>query len=221
MVSCSTVREKESLVQKYTEAVEDAKQAEPHEISDRLIAIKSDNKTLAWKKIGKDNYVKMITWTGWDGYDSQIGKEIVTSRETWGTAFPELKNFCTKLSSKSSADLSLRLEQLLGLPPKGDKTRVVEFWVKPTDMFRPSPDSEINDNVAELDFPKTATKEHREWINQLKNNSYGENGYPWTRLGYTYDWGSPASKVGLSEFVIQKNAKVYIDSVSKTEEYCK
>ena len=27
--------------------------------------------------------------------------------------------------------------------------------------------------------------------------------YPWTRLGYTYDWGNPRNLVGLSEFVLR------------------
>lgn len=33
-------------------------------------------------------------------------------------------------------------------------------------------------------------------------------GYPWTRLGYTYDWGNPRSHVGASEFVIRLNPAV-------------
>lgn len=218
--SCQTMTEKESLGKRYSDAIQDAEIAEPDEISNQLTAIKQGNKQLSWKKIGKDNYVKMVTWTSWEGYDSQTGKELINSRETWVTVFPELKNFCKDINSPPP-ELTLRLEQLLGLPPKGDKTRFIEFWVKPRDLFRPSPDPEIDDTVAELDFPNNATAQHKEWINQLKKNSYGPNGYPWTRLGYTYDWGNKKSKIGLSEFVIQKNAKVFVDSVSMTQLYCK
>lgn len=43
--------------------------------------------------------------------------------------------------------------------------------------------------------------------------------YPWTRLGYTYDWGNAKSRVGLSEFVIRKGARLTVHSVSTTEGY--
>lgn len=218
--SCLTLDQKDSLESQYRLAIKDAEIAEAKEISNNLIAIRPENKRLSWKKIGKDRYVKMLTWTSWNGYDSQKGKEISNSREIWVTAFPELKDFCKKLDSSSNT-FSLRLEQLLGLPPNNGKTRIVEFWVKPDDLFRPSPDPEIYDSVAELDFPATASDTHKDWVKNLQKNSYGSNGYPWTRLGYTYDWGNPNSKVGLSEFVIRKDAKVTVDSVADTKEYCK
>jgi hypothetical protein len=45
-------------------------------------------------------------------------------------------------------------------------------------------------------------------------------GYPWTRLGYTYDWGNPESEVGLSEFVVAAGSTVSIEAVSDNETYC-
>jgi len=45
-------------------------------------------------------------------------------------------------------------------------------------------------------------------------------GYPWTRLGYTYDWGNPDSEVGLSEFVITAGATIKIENVYETAAYC-
>ena len=48
----------------------------------------------------------------------------------------------------------MRLEKLLGLPPNSGKTKFVEIWVRPQDLFRPSPDPEITDCVAELDCLK-------------------------------------------------------------------
>jgi hypothetical protein len=55
-------------------------------------------------------------------------------------------------------------------------------------MFRPSPDAEIDDSVAELEFPAGTSQDHMTWITDRMATSYGEGGYPWTRLGYTYDW---------------------------------
>jgi hypothetical protein len=44
--------------------------------------------------------------------------------------------------------------------------------------------------------------------------------YPWTTLGYTYDWGVKTSNVGASEYVIKPGATVFIKSVRKTRDFC-
>ena len=88
-------------------------------------------------------------------------------------------------------------------------------------FFRPSPDPEINDTQAQLDFPENVSTEYMNWINNLKNSSYGSNGYPWTRLGYTYDWaGKSQNHVGLSEYVIKKGSLIKIHDTVSTAEYC-
>lgn len=209
------------LKEKYLSAVQDAKKAEVSEISEKLTAISPSNKKLVWKKFGKDDYVKMVTWTSWDGYSKSIGKEIPVTREVWATAVPDLLDFCAKKENFKGTPKILRLEQLLGLPPNNNKTRFIELWVKPSDMFRPAPDAEIEDSKAELDFPKNAKDEHKKWIESLKASSYEKDGYPWTRLGYTYDWGNPESEVGLSEFVIQKDSKIYVEADIPNDTYCK
>ena len=43
---------------------------------------------------------------------------------------------------------------------------------------------------------------------------------PWTRLGYTYDWGNQASEVGLSEFVVWAKTTVKVESVTQNADYC-
>jgi hypothetical protein len=124
----------------------------------------------------------------------------------------------------------LRLEQLLGLPVNNGKTRFVQMWVNPADMLRPSPDGEVDDTVAELEMPSPehfASQQdyefHRDWFNlQMSLQAYDDpsKGYPWTRLGYTYDWGNPESEVGLSEFVVAAGSMVGIEAVSDNETYC-
>lgn len=47
-----------------------------------------------------------------------------------------------------------------------------------------------------------------------------QGGYPWTRLGYTYDWGSRSSnKYGLSEFVIMPGSKVEVRFTKNIKSY--
>lgn len=208
----------------YWAAITDAEVAEPNEISRNLIAIVPSNNRLVWKKDNEKNYVLVVTWTSWAGYDDKIAQKIATARETWVTVAPEIKDFCER-TNFSATSKPLRLEQLLGLPPENGKTKFVEMWVDPNDLFRPSPDPEISDHEAELDFPISEkfisiSDVHKSWLNELKNKSYTENGYPWTRLGYTYDWGNPKSEIGLSEFVIRKGAVIIVHSVTPTDRYC-
>lgn len=214
----------EALQQAYLQAVKDAATAEPQEISKNLTPIVETNTNLVWEGQPGSRRVLVLTWTSWNGYDDKVGQSIVTTRETWVTAAPELKNFCTDYAA-DTAKLTLRLEQLLGLPPNNGKTKFVEMWVVPQDLFRPAPDPEISDQEAGLTFPQskflTVSEAYVSWFNDLSSQSYGENGYPWTRLGYTYDWGNPNSEVGLSEFVVNTGATIEIEGVTNTEAYCK
>lgn len=222
----------EQLQAAFQAAVKDAEVAEPGEISTRLTAITPYNDRLIWEGTAGASRVLMVTWTSYTGYDDLVGKSIQadditksteTSRDTWVTAAPELQAFC-KRQHLDSAALVLRTEQLMGVPAHSGKTRFVAFWVNPEDLFRPSPDPEITDHEAELDFPvsaqfTTVSAEHVDWINALKASSYGTGGYPWTRLGYTYDWSTPFCNVGLSEFVIRSGATVDVESVTLNDDF--
>lgn len=206
----------------YSQAIKDAKVAEFHEISRNLVAIIPSNNALVWNKDTGD--VLVVTWTSRDGYDDHMGSSMVLSREVWVTVVPKVKTFCRELRIMPG-QVFLRLEQLLGLPPENGKTKFVEMWVSPTDLFRPSPDPEVSDHEAELDFPVsdrfvTVSEEYRQWFHNLTQESYGADGYPWTRLGYTYDWGNPNNEIGVSEFVVRAGAEVMIHAVLNTIDYC-
>ena len=208
----------------YQMAIRDAEFAEYHEISRNLVAIVPYEPDLIWKSEPGKSPLLTVTWTSWDGYDNKIGQSVELGREVWVTVAPELKEFCR--GYRPTANLQLRMKQLLGLPPDSHKTTVVEMWVQTVDLFRPSPDPEISDHEAELAFRKTTpfqetSQQHMKWFNDTRTKSYGEKGFPWTRLGYTYDWGNPESEVGLSEFIIAKGSTVTIRSVSSTEQYCR
>ena len=211
------------IQQAYSDAIKDAEIAEPDEISRDLTAIVESNDDLVWKDQPGNMRVLVVTWTSWDGYDDQVGRTMAMSRNIWVTAVPELKSFCTDYTA-TQPDPTLRLEQILGLPPNNGKTKFVEIWVEPKDLFRPSPDPEITDHEAELTFPTsryfTVSEDYVTWFNDLRSSSYGDDGYPWTRLGYTYDWGNPNTDVGLSEFIISEGATVEIRVVMSTGDYC-
>ncbi len=205
----------------FRNAVADARVAEPDEICRNLEAIVYYNPDVIWEGQPGTSRVLMVTWTGWDGYNGTAGETMSASRDTWTVVPNELKDFLKQNRSLTGDQLVLRLEQLYGLPPHNGKKWFAEMWVNPDDIFRPSPDPDITDHEAELDFSKCADFQYREWFNRQRDASYGENGYPWTRLGYTYDWGNPKSEIGLSEFVIKSGSPIKINSVIGTLDYSK
>ena len=218
----------DQLRQAYEAAVRDAEVAEPSEIFRDLTAIVEDNDKLQWDGQPGSKRVLLVTWTSFGGYNDLVGKPytVPEGREIWFTVSPVVRDFCSAYQKNNpGADLNLRLRQLLGLPPTDNKTLFVEMWVNPKDIFRPSPDPEISDHEAELDFPSSSrssvSQAHIDWINNLRQKSYGPNGYPWTRLGYTYDWGNPGSEVGPSEFVIPSGVTVDVNKTYTTADYCK
>ena len=207
----------------YQAAVADAAVALPDEIRRNLTAIVGHNTDLIWEGTPGASRVLVVSWLTGGYYDDSVGRDyhLPSWLDVWVTAAPELKNF---FAGQSGYPGDLRLEQLLGLPPGGGKDRFVEMWVETADLFRPSPDPEITDQEAELDFrpptKRTAlSADYVEWFNNLKETMYsGRTPYPWTRLGYTYDWGS-TTKQGLSEFIVNAGAWVGIKAVCTNREY--
>jgi len=214
----------EDLQRAYQEAVKDADVAEPDEICHNLTAIIASNSDLIWEGEPGKSRLLVTTWTSWDGYDTLVGDQTTLTRQVWVTVSPEVQTFCRDYAT-THTDLTLRLEQLLGLPPDNGKTKFVEMWVETDNLFRPAPDPEITDHEAELEFPTskyfTINQLYQTWFNELRQSSYGDEGYPWTRLGYTYDWGNPESEIGLSEFIVDTDAVVSIHAVVSTDHYCK
>jgi hypothetical protein len=209
----------------FTRAMEDAKDALPFEISKNLTPVLESNKRLMWK----NGRVLVVYWATKDVYkkfykDSE-GKFINLDAYVWVTVVPELASECKKMRL-SKDELTTRLEQLLGLRPKRGKSKFIEMWVDPHDLFRPCPDPEISDQECEVDFARSRflsiSLDYIFWFNDTRAKSYlPDNGLPWTRLGYTYDWGSTEPPYfGLSEFVIASGARVEVKEIINTADYC-
>lgn len=223
--SCQTTKKISSndLDAVYTQSIVDASYPEPHEISSSLTSISPNNKTLEWKEIDGKQYVLVSTWVANKSYYPASGIYNTKHYDVWVTAIPDLNNLWDNVAPKDSKDNELRLKQLLGMPPTVKKSYFIEFWVQPKDLFRPCPDKEIEDKSCGLCFDNEQDSLHIQWIRNLRNNSYyncdGDK-YPWTQLGYTYDW-HPKNKthIGLSEFVINYNSDIFVHRVYTTEEY--
>ncbi|MHC1728474.1 MAG: hypothetical protein AB9866_21145 [Syntrophobacteraceae bacterium] len=154
-------------------------------------------------------------------------------KSLWVTVVPELRNWFRHGGPNTCPPSRKRVVKLLGLNPGRDYDVIVEMFVDQKDLFRPTPDPEITDHRAEIavkardgswifpnpfmnycteklfvDGPTKAPLSYQEWFTKNAQDAYDVDidkgwGVPWTRLGYTYDWGNPANPVGASEFMIR------------------
>jgi hypothetical protein len=213
--------QKEPLI--YQHAIEQSMYATEKKKS-TLLSINTENKNLIHMSINNEDYILMLTWKA-KNYYPDSGAYNTNNYEIWVTAAPELYN---RMQKVKSSNIHLRLKQLLGLPPTAQNKLFIELWVRPQDLFRPCPDKEVNDNSCNLCFTQqdSLDADYIKWFNQSRIDRYYSTGlynqYPWTQLGYTYDW-NPKNKShkGVSEFVIGKNKTIYVNRVYTTEEYLK
>jgi len=210
----------------YWIAIRDASEPTEREISTDLIAI-PENDSLEWEGEPDDSRLLVVNWApedesfhkGDEGDPLRPGDVFRTNKEIWVTVVPQLQTVCREIRPEcSDSALDIRLKQLLGLRFYDRKTQFVEFWVSPSDLFRPCRDPAITDSECNLKPPTNIDRRnHIKWFQDKLH--YGLFGYPWTQLGYTYDWGNPRSEIGLSEFVIEKGATVKVKAVRTTDRY--
>ena len=235
-VGCGHANTLTALQQSYDSAVKDAAVASAAEVA-KLHPLKGKDDLRVWSEDG--TRVLVVTWVDdttvagkrWNGKAVvDVGPPWVAGMTPlaeedprWVTVVPELQKFCAALGQRGVA-LDLRLTQLLGLPLGTRKTRMVELWVSPKDMLRPCPDPEIDDErceVSEVARPVAGWPEYPKWFVSNRSQSYGARGYPWTRLGYTYDWGGDGRPVGVNEYLIRPGAAFEVNAVVGTDDYCR
>lgn len=139
------------------------------------------------------------------------------NRYTWVFVLDDFKTRCAKKSInmgtfKTKEHLSDRLCQLLGLNVENENRRdtIVFVEVNKDDLFRPA----YNTNV-EVITSKSVQGENSQ-INALDlttrrwflNQQFGQD-FPWTRMGYTYDWSDRSQNyVGVTEFILKPNSQL-------------
>jgi len=163
--------------------------------------------------------VKVVTWTEYpDSY-----KEGQETTLKWGDVWVTLDNDVkTRCLNFQQTQLLSDIQKLLGLPLSNTQKRsFVTLEVDSNSLFRPCADPSINATKCTAKFPENVPQEHYAWFAGQTAQSYQvASGYPWTRLGYTYNWKSGESEVGPAEFVIKKGSKALTVSVVDTSQYC-
>ncbi|HWB24430.1 MAG TPA: hypothetical protein VG738_03075 [Chitinophagaceae bacterium] len=210
----------------YKAGLDDAKNMTEAKVSHKLTEVIPANKNItqvdidtfkvlvvSWKDSADLNYYN----SGKKGYFNTGGFV------NFVTIAPDLLKWYES-NHPDSAVLDYRLKELLGLPPTAKKNCFMLFWVKAADLYRPCKDSSITDNYCNIDFPPGTGTGYIKWWTDYFNGSYSSTtlykNYPFTGLGYTYDW-SPANKShkGLSEFCIKANSTIYFNSYASTKQF--
>jgi hypothetical protein len=148
----------------------------------------------------------------------------------WITGVPEVQDICRGWTG----DIPMRLRELIGLPPDADIPRVITLQVQASDVFRPAVDPTITTtypcsvpaggpipkdcgNV----FPTNTSPAHYAWMASSAFSLHEvPDGYPWTHLGYTYNWAPGQDRYGASEYVIRTGAQPIIMAITTPEQYC-
>ncbi len=134
----------------------------------------------------------------------------------------EKRNKSEHFDALPKEECRTRLMQVLGLPPTATNDYFVEFWVKESDVFRPAVDSSMACNQ----IVATPDSSYIQYLSTFSSNSYNNDNlfyqYPFTALGYTWDWNpANATHFGVTEFVVREKRTIYIRRSLKTEDYVK
>lgn len=209
--------------QEYDKANLDASQPTEAKIVTNLFPISASNTALIWKDAEK-TMVRVVVWTSFTGYANDGSGNYTFTRDVFVTAAPQVQALC-KTVELTGNERNNRINQYLGLPAEATNVRkIAELWVKPGDLYRPCPDSQVDDTTCGLTFPSDATSAHKTWLNNYWGSSYSPwqaTHYPFTGLGYTYDWCSGGtSHVGASEYVVKTGAIAQFIGYTAVEDYC-
>ena len=202
-------------------------------IRDSAVMKASNERTLTPLTNGTERFV---VWTDYPGYQPNdhyfMPLNLFVSRES------EMKAACRRLAIiPSPMLLKGNINQLLGLPLMDASQKFVQITMnvdQPNNatlanysdstlgqaLFRPCNNPNVHSDSCGTDFANDVTDDFKLWIYQKTKQAYHEStvdrasgkfryGYPWTDLGYTYNWGS-RNHFGLQEFVMKKGAEVKV-----------
>ena len=163
--------------------------------------------------------VRVVTWTKYPNSYPENKTTTLSWGEVWVTLEGAVQKHCQAFKPEERLT---DIQKLLGLPKNGEEVRsFVTLEVDSKTLFRPCANPSLTADQCGTSFPEGVSEEHTAWFGQQTSVSYlSPEGYPWTRLGYTYNWKRGASEVGPAEFVIKKGAEVKTVSVIGTDEYC-
>lgn len=207
-----------TLADIYTSAVRDAAFAEPDEVQP-LVCVAPDSGLVTFNQT-KDK-VLMLNFNNYP--ESYVAGQPFTCKYgvVWTITDKEIiKWFSERADKDKVADWPLRFNQLVGMPYNKSYKCVTALWVSPADLRRPAYETDITKQIdPQKLLTKNVSQDISEWFNGNIIWSYFDSAYPWTRLGYTYDWADNGVEYGLTEFIILKNSVVDVEWTKTQEEF--
>ncbi|WP_243368292.1 hypothetical protein [Fundidesulfovibrio soli] len=205
--------------------------------------IDASNPNLIWSGEPGKSDVLLATFTKAVYYAAnKPGQTIPAAVDLWVTPAPQmLQDVRAEAPELASANGKLAASMYLGLPARNTNDTVLTFWASPSAMLRPAIDPAIDSHQAEAAFPLTlqtvanvaavplpqsapapgfgTAPDYPVWFanreSAIYNPAVSGGPYPWTGLGYTYDWNpAAADPVGGSEFIVVKGSAITIQSVT-------
>jgi len=212
------------LREDYKAAVENAQAGSCEDIRP-LVVIDSNSDKVTWN-IDKNKVLMIAAHASPGLYDNdasvKLGEDLRVFSDGEFLAW-------FKANRKGVRNWPLRLRQLLGLPREENITHFTMFWVDPKDMFRPAykPDVTSSEMDCRFEGEDDTTLDSlgmwlRNWFDDTWDKNYkSKKPYPWTRLGYTYDWGSKGERYGLSEFLVRGESTVIVQTTKDEKSFVK
>lgn len=199
----------------YAMAVKDAAIAEEDEIQP-LVSLTKKDPLVTWDDQGR---VLLCTWHSYP--DSYPEGETVTAAWGYIWTFTD-KEIATRAGELAkSEDAVMRMRQLISINPDKTHSTVTGLWVNPSDVIRPAYQSDAANGSMTVGFPvgEEVDESFKAWFDQNILDSYYYGSYPWTRLGYTYDWADNGKEYGLTEFLIKKGAQAEVAFTETTGDF--
>ena len=202
----------------YRLAVRDAVFADEDEVLP-LVNISKDDPNVIWSEDGKSVLVAFMHKYP-DSYPA--GEEIELKwGNVWCVSAGEFHKWM-KDNGDGVENWTNRLHQVLGMPFTKNYTTITALWVDAELVYRPAYETDANKPMTTTlsgtgndDFDTM----YKAWFDDNIIWSYFDSAFPWTRLGYTYDWYDNGKEYGLSEFLIFSGAKVKIEYTYSVDEF--
>lgn len=165
-----------------------------------------------------ENEVLLVTWHKYP--DSYVAGQDVTLQygEVWTFTDKEIASWY-KENKNGVTDWELRFEQLIGLPTDTEYTHFTAMWVPLAAIKRPAYSYDTATAINATAFAENADQSFVAWFDGNIVDSYFKDAYPWTRLGYTYDWADNGTEYGLSEFLVEKGTVAQVEFTYTTDEF--
>lgn len=213
------------MLEQYKAAVEAAKDGGCDQVRP-LVVIDSTTESdkVTWN-VEKSRVLMLVAHSTPDMFEN--GRTVTVSQEMRVFSDREVLDWY-RMNGKNVRNWPLRLRQLLGLPRDENITHFTTLWVEPKDLIRPAYTPDITSAQMACRFEEDDDSQLdslgmwlRNWFDKTWSTSYkSEGGYPWTRLGYTYDWGvDGGDKYGVSEFLLMSEASVIVQTTKDLKSF--